>query len=65
MPTPTTYSVQSPVQMLDPNALVSELINTELGCWKGDIIRGVFREEEASVIENIPLSPCFPPDRLI
>jgi hypothetical protein len=65
LPIPTTYSVQSPVQMLDPNVLVSELINYELGCWKGDIIKGVFREEEASVIENIPLSPCFPPDRLI
>ncbi len=45
LPTPTTFTVQSPPRILDENALVAELINTETQGWKVDLIRAVFGEE--------------------
>jgi len=65
LPTPTTYSVQSYPRIIDENAHVADLINVETQCWKADLIRSVFEEEEAKVIINIPLSPMLPSDRLI
>jgi len=62
LPTPTTFTVQSPPRILDENALVAELINTETQGWKVDLIRAIFGEEEATVIINIPLSPMLPRD---
>jgi hypothetical protein len=59
-PTPTTFTVQSHPRILDENAHVAELINAETQCWKADLIRSVFEEEEATAIINIPLSPIQP-----
>jgi hypothetical protein len=65
IPTPITFSVQLPQRILGQNAVVGDLIDQRLGGWKSDLLHEVFRPEEAKVIENIPLSPCLPPDRLI
>jgi len=65
LPTPIMHSVQSPTRLLEKNSLVGELIDYSQGVWKKEIIAEIFMPEEAKVIENIPLSPCFPPDRLI
>jgi hypothetical protein len=45
IPTPTTFTVQSSLRILDENALVADLIDTETLGWKVDLIRAVFGEE--------------------
>jgi hypothetical protein len=45
--------------------VVGELVDHMQGVWKRELIKEVFMPEEAHVIENIPLSPCLPLDRLI
>jgi hypothetical protein len=65
LPTPISYSIQSPCTNLCENTLVAELIDQESGRWKGTLIEASFIKEEAEVILNIPLSPCLPKDRLI
>jgi hypothetical protein len=65
LPTLITHLVQSPTNLLGQNALVSELIDQDQGCWKRDLLNKVFLPEEARVIANIPLSPFLPQDRQI
>jgi hypothetical protein len=65
LPTPITHSVQSHTNLLGQNALVSELIDQDQGCWKRDLLNEVFLSEEVRVIANVPLSPCLPQDRQI
>jgi ribonuclease HI len=65
LPTPISYSVQSPCINLQEDILVAELIDQESGRWKCSLIEASFSKEEAEVILNIPLSPCLPKDRLI
>jgi hypothetical protein len=65
LPTPITYSIQSPQWILDQNSVVGELIDQKQGVWKSELIKEVFMPEEAHVIENIALSPCLPLNRLI
>jgi len=45
--------------------MMGELIDYRHGVWKREIISEIFVPKEAQVIENIPPSPCLPPDRLI
>jgi hypothetical protein len=65
LPTPITHEVQSPQRLEGQLDMVGELIDHNRGIWKEDIIRENFFQEEADVILNIPLSPCFPPNQLI
>jgi hypothetical protein len=65
IPRPITFSVQSPHRILGQQAVVGDLIDQRQGIWKSDLIHEVFMHEEAKIIENIPLSPYLPPDKLI
>jgi hypothetical protein len=60
-----TYSVQSHQRILGQHVVVGDLIDQRHGVCKGKLLHEVLMLEEAQVIENIPLSPCLPPDRLI
>jgi hypothetical protein len=63
--TPISHKVQSVPRIIDRNSKVAYLINLDSKCWKIDLIKEVFSEDEAQVISNIPLSPLLPQDRLI
>jgi hypothetical protein len=65
LPTPVSFSVQSPCSSLQENARVADLIDFENKRWNVPLIVASFNAEEAEVIRNIPLSPCLPRDRLI
>jgi hypothetical protein len=49
LPTPMSYSVQSPSINLRDNTLVAELIDQENRRWDGTLIEANFLKEEAEV----------------
>jgi hypothetical protein len=65
LPTPSTFSVQSPQRILDANAKVAELIDAESHGWNRSLISSIFTKEESQAILNISLSPILPMDKLI
>jgi hypothetical protein len=65
LPTPTSFSVQSPVNHHPPYARISALIDREVRGWNHTLIQEVFSPEEAVTITGIPLCPAFPRDRII
>jgi hypothetical protein len=65
LPTPISFSVQSPQRIIGANSWVEALIDPEVCYWRVTLIQEVFNAEEAKVIVNIPLSPTLPPDKLI
>lgn len=65
LPTPNTYSVQSPWINLTVNTMVSDLIDRGTKGWNNTIILENFSVDGAVVIQNIPLSPLLPRDKLI
>jgi hypothetical protein len=60
LPSPLTCKVQSCRLILDSNSLVASLIDPLSKSWKLDLIQRVFKDEEALVVANIPLSPMLP-----
>ncbi|XP_042974685.1 uncharacterized protein LOC122306318 [Carya illinoinensis] len=56
LPRPTTYMVQTPINMLDSEARVIELINVENRVWNKDLIEVVFNKEDAELISSLPVS---------
>jgi hypothetical protein len=64
LPTPLSFSVQSPPQILPETSSLSMLIDYELQGWNSTLIRAIFHRVEAEVILVIPSSPIFPLDRL-
>lgn len=56
LPTPFTKCVQSPVKRSWADMKVNKLIVTNTNSWDEDLIRELFRPEEAEVIVRIPLS---------
>jgi hypothetical protein len=65
LPTPISYSVQSPPRLVPDDSNVSVLIDSELCGWKEELITTIFSPEEARVIASIPLCPTLPLDRLV
>ena len=65
LPTPSSFSVQSPRPNNLEDMRVCSLIDQDLKIWNNSIIDTLFFSEEASVISNIPLSPFLPRDRLV
>lgn len=57
IPAPTSCSIQSPRKILEEGAKVVKLIDQDTKWWIINLIKEVFREEEARVICQIPLSP--------
>jgi hypothetical protein len=62
IPRPSTYSIQSPVRLLHPQARVVELIDQDSRRWNAALVESIFQKEEAELIKNIPLSPLGPKD---
>jgi hypothetical protein len=62
LPTPTSFSVQSPNLILSEQAKISNLIDQHTKGWDVVLLNEVFFEDEAKVISNIPLSPLLPQD---
>jgi hypothetical protein len=65
LPTPTSFSIQSPRRLLSEDARVVELIDQDTKWWNANLIREIFHAEEAQVIQQIPLSPQLPKEVLI
>jgi hypothetical protein len=65
LPTPITYTVQSPHVLSLQENRVQTLIDRDSKCWNVPLLQATFNLEEARVIASIPLSPHLPPDRLI
>ena len=53
---PSTYKVQSPPSVLDPDATVSSLINNATNWWDEDLLNQVFSREEVRSIQSMPIS---------
>jgi len=65
LPTPTSFSVQSPQKILSDDAKVAELIDPDLKNWNVGLIKAIFSKDEAKVILGILLRPLLPHDCLI
>ena len=57
LPSPTTYTMQSPVHLLDPEAKVCELIDPDTLWWNILIIKQIFKEEEVEKICSLASCP--------
>jgi hypothetical protein len=64
MPTPSSFTVQSPRPSLSEEATVNQLIDQTMRSLNMTKLSVIF-QEEAKIIYNIPLSPLLPKDRMI
>jgi hypothetical protein len=62
---PSSFLVQSPIQILDEEATVSELINVDTKMWNISVVSDVFMEDEAKSICQMVVSPLSHGDRLV
>ncbi|XP_042984282.1 uncharacterized protein LOC122313374 [Carya illinoinensis] len=61
----SSFKVQSPLKILEPEAKVEKLIEEGCGRWKADLIKEIFTEEEADLILNTPISQTNLDDKQI
>lgn len=62
IPSPTTYSIQSPACVLPPDAKVSCLMEREKRSWNVSLLKTLFSKEETEAICSILLCPGQQPD---
>ncbi|XP_018806584.2 uncharacterized mitochondrial protein AtMg00310-like [Juglans regia] len=55
VPIPSTFQIQSPITILEPNATGDVLIDEESKTWRKEHVHDVFRQEEAHCICSIPI----------
>jgi hypothetical protein len=60
-----TFMIQSPPLLLDPNALVGELIDREAKGWNMAKLETLFSKEEIQLILSLPLSVANQGDKQI
>jgi len=65
LPSPTTYTIQSPRRLLPTNTKVIELIDQGTKWWNWHLLHTLFLTEEVEVILRIPLSRYGQKDVLI
>jgi hypothetical protein len=65
LPLPSTYMVHSPPVLLEPNATVGDLIDSDTKWWDISLLERMFTEEEIKAIQTVPLSRTNQPDMLI
>lgn len=65
LPTPMTYSIQSPRRMLAEDAKVVELIDPDTKWWNTFLIKEIFKEDKVAIIFQIPLSQYRQQDMVI
>ena len=49
----------------DANMRVADLIDTEAGCWREELVRQLFLSIDVDIILQIPLCTSWPEDKLI
>lgn len=62
---PSTYKIVSPSASLPVEARVCELIESNLGMWKVDLIQSIFLPHEAEDMCSIALSSKLPEDKQV
>lgn len=62
---PTTYQVQSPIDLLKRNAKVQHPTNLEIGSWDRDLVYQIFTNDEANAIWNILINKHGAADKII
>jgi hypothetical protein len=65
IPQSSSFLIQSPCRILDPEAKVRELMDQNMGGWNEALIRSIFHDYEAELICNLPCSRYRVPDKLI
>lgn len=65
IPLPSRYKVFSPPSLLQSDAWVEELIDTDTREWKMEIIHSIFLPYEADLIGGIALSSQLPDDKQV
>ncbi|XP_042973059.1 uncharacterized protein LOC122304861 [Carya illinoinensis] len=65
VPKAVTFKIQSPIQILNAEARVEELLSGENGGWNEGLIKQVFDKEEAAIVCNLPISFSKLPDKQI
>ncbi|KAK9997418.1 hypothetical protein SO802_022104 [Lithocarpus litseifolius] len=65
LPSSSSHVVISPWLFLHEDTRVEELIDTDVMCWKSSVVDSIFLPHEAEAIKSIPLSVCFPLDKLV
>jgi hypothetical protein len=65
IPSPSTYTIQTPPRILDRNQRVSSLIDVDTKWWNVPLIRELFCDEDAALICNIPISPTRQQDAMV
>jgi hypothetical protein len=65
VPNLPSFTVQSPVSVLQADARVSKLIDHTTGWWNYPLIHSVFRPDEANAITSLALSPFLRANRRI
>jgi hypothetical protein len=65
LPTPTTYMVHSPPNLLDPQATVSQLIDVDTKWWNEALLEQLFSREEVISIQLVSLSTTNQEDTFI
>ena len=62
---PTSYSIQSPIRILDREAKVSALVDESLMWWNTSMIHSIFTEEDAVSICSMAICPQRQQDKLV
>jgi hypothetical protein len=57
IPSPSTYSIQSPVYILEHDAKVCSLIDDDTKWWNKALVCSIFNKEEADIICCMPICP--------
>ena len=65
LPSPSTFRITSPRQLLHVETRVSELISLDVAAWKTQIIDAILLPYEAEFIKSIPLSSRLPEDTTV
>jgi hypothetical protein len=65
IPNNSNFKVWSPIKNLEPNALVSELIDVNTKQWKRELVTNSFNNYEANKILSIPISWRLDEDKRI
>jgi hypothetical protein len=65
VPNPSTFKIFSPPRVLDPDAKVCELVDTNSKWWNFPLLESLFSSDEVEKIKEIPLSFTNQEDMLI